>query len=182
MSTDPAAELVTVLDDDGNPCDVVTRARIRRENLLHGATAIVVRRSDGGIYVHRRTATKDIHPGAYDCWAGGVLGVGEEPAVGAARELFEELGIAGAPLRWLLTTRWESSGARAIYHVYEVVWDGEIVHQPTEVDWGAWWTLDDLATRLADPSFVFAPDGRALLDVTGLLQNGALAVGKSSPS
>ena len=169
MLTDPAGELVTILDDDGRPCGVATRAEVRRKKLLHGATAILVRRSDGLIYVHRRTATKDIYPGAFDCWAGGVLLDGESPETGAARELAEELGIRGAALRPLLVTRWSDESVQAIYYVYEVTWDGPIVHQPDEVAWGAWWTLETLASRLAAPDFPFVPDGRHLVELLGLL-------------
>jgi 8-oxo-dGTP pyrophosphatase MutT (NUDIX family) len=166
---DPAAELVAVLDDSGEPHGFAIRAEVRRSNLLHAATAILVRRPDGRVYVHRRTDSKDIYPGAHDCWAGGVVVAGELPDEGARRELSEELGIEGAPLEPLLVTRWTDVSVRAIYHVYAVRWDGPIVHQESEVAWGAWWTLEQLRTRLADPSFDFAPDGRRLLEVTGLL-------------
>lgn len=171
MLKNPAAELVTILDDDGRPCGVATRADVRRHNLLHGATAILVRRSTGEIYVHRRTATKDIYPGAFDCWAGGVLAAGEPPDVGALRELSEELGVQGVVLRPLFTTRWSDPGVQAIYHVYAVTWDGPIVHQEDEIAWGAWWPPDVLAARLADPEFPFVPDGRELLALTGVLES-----------
>lgn len=169
MSHDPAAELVAVLDDSGRQCDVATRARVRRDNLLHGATAILVRRGDGSIYVHRRTDSKDIYPGAHDCWAGGVLAADEIADDGALRELAEELGITGVRLTPLLTTRWSDDRVRAIYHAYTLTWDGPIVHQPEEVAWGAWWTPKKLANRLADPAFEFVPDGRRLLELTGVL-------------
>ena len=45
-------------------------------------------------YVHRRTDTKDVFPGAWDCWAGGVVTAGEPPDRAAARELTEELGVS----------------------------------------------------------------------------------------
>jgi isopentenyldiphosphate isomerase len=169
VTTDPAAELVTILDDDGRPCGVATRGQVRRQNLLHGATAVLVRRSDGRVYVHRRTTTKDIYPGAFDCWAGGVLAVGEPPDVGAARELAEELGVEHAALRPLVVTRWSDPAVQAIYHVYSTEWDGPIVHQAAEVAWGEWWTLETLAGHLAMPDFPFVPDGRRLLEVIGLL-------------
>jgi isopentenyldiphosphate isomerase len=165
----PAAELVTILDDDGHPCGVATRGDVRRKNLLHGATAILVRRSDGRIYVHRRTTTKDIYPGAFDCWAGGVLAAGEPAEAGALRELAEELGVEHVALRPLLTTRWNDAGVQAIYHVYAATWDGPIVHQEDEIAWGEWWTPEDLAARLAEPDFPFVPDGRRLLELTGVL-------------
>ena len=169
VPADPAAELVTVLDEFGSPCGIASRADVRRDNLLHGATATLVRRADGGVYVHRRTLTKDIYPGAFDCWAGGVLAVGEAPDDGARRELAEELGIRGVVLCPLLVTRWADAGVRAIYHVYEAQWDGPVVHQESEVAWGEWWSLSRLADRLRDPDFPFVPDGRRLAELAGLL-------------
>lgn len=172
-ATRAAAELVTVLDDDGRPCGVATRARVRAENLLHGATAILVRDSAGRVYVHRRTETKDIYPGAFDCWAGGVLAAGEEPAAGAVRELAEELGVHGVALRPLFTTRWRDAAVQAIYHVFTATWDGPITHQADEVAWGDWWTVEELGRRLADGDIPFVPDGRYLISVAGIL-SGAL--------
>ena len=169
FATGASAELVTVLDDEGRPCGVATRARVRSENLLHGATAILVRDSAGRVYVHRRTETKDIYPGAFDCWAGGVLAVGEEPADGAVRELAEELGIQGVPLRPMFTTRWRDATVQAIYHAFTVTWDGPIKHQADEVAWGAWWTIDELAAHLANEDIPFVPDGRHLFAVAGII-------------
>jgi hypothetical protein len=59
-----------------------------------------------------------------------------------------------------------------------VTWDGGIVHQEDEVAWGAWWSLETLAERLADPDFAFVPDGRHLLELSNLLPK----FGQSAPS
>jgi ADP-ribose pyrophosphatase YjhB (NUDIX family) len=166
---DSSGELVTILDDEGRPCGSATRAEVRKQNLLHGVTAILVRRPDGWVYVHRRTQTKDVYPGAYDCWAGGVLLAGEDPARGASRELAEELGVAGVPLEPLLVTRYRDRLVQCVQHVYSATWDGPILHQQAEVASGAWWSLQMLAARLADPAFTFVPDGRRLLAECGLL-------------
>jgi len=172
MSAEPADELVTILDEDEHPIGVATRAEVRRANLLHGATAVLVRRSDGRVYVHRRTMTKDIYPGAYDCWAGGVLAVGETPDDGARRELAEELGVRVDALQPLAVTRFADPQVRCIYHAYAVTWDGAITQQRSEISWGAWWSVADLAAHLRDPAFPFVPDGRRLLEVTGALDLG----------
>ena len=156
-------ELVVLLDESGAVVGSAPRSRMRRENLRHASTAVLVRRSDGRIYVHRRSPDKDWQPSAYDAAAGGVLQVGEEPEESARRELEEELGIAGVELRSVGVGRYEDDTVRCVAHAFEVVHDGPVTHADGEVVWGGWMTLTELAGRLADPAWPFVPDTRALL-------------------
>lgn len=87
-----------MVDDAGREVGAAPRWRVRRDNLRHRATAVLVRNSAGAIYVHRRTDDKDVYPGAHDVWAGGCVQAGETVEDAAVRELAEELGIAGVPL------------------------------------------------------------------------------------
>ena len=155
-------EPVAVYDDAGNETGVAPRGVVYRDRLWHAATGVLVRSGDGErIAVHRRTDTKLIFPGAWDCWAGGVLGPGESPLDGARRELAEELGITRTEFHPLPPYRYEGA---VRYHVfsYETRWDGPLRPQPEEVSWAGWWTLAQLRERLADPvRWPFADDGRA---------------------
>ena len=85
--------------------------------------------------MHRRTATKLVMPGLYDCWAGGVVGPGEDPAGTAARELAEELGVTGVPLTRLFTLVYDegAGGLRSHLFAFEARFDGPVRHQPEEV-------------------------------------------------
>ena len=158
-----ADELVAVYSPDGAVVGSATRARMRAEGLWHAATVVLVRSGDGRrVYVHRRSPGKDVFPGLRDCWAGGVLAAGEAPADGARRELAEELGITGVPLRHLYRFPFEQPPVRCHNFVYETSWDGQVVHQPEEIVSGGWVALKDLAVQLRDPSSDFVPDGRAI--------------------
>src|SRR3954454_3740844 len=134
---------------------------MRAENLRHAATGIIVRDSYGRIYVHRRTPTKDVYPAHWDFTAGGVVLHGEDPFVGATRELAEELGVTSE-----LESLGESDYAdeHTSYHAFRYVttWDGPITPQPEEVAYGAWLSLERLLDRLNDPDVAFMPDTRAL--------------------
>ncbi|WP_239575327.1 NUDIX hydrolase [Actinokineospora baliensis] len=152
-------EMVAHYDADGSVVGAVPRSRMRAEGLWHACTSVLVRSGDR-VYVHRRTDTKDVFPGAHDCWAGGVVAAGEPVDECAVRELAEELGVTGVPLTPLFTLRLEVAGVREHLHAYETHWDGPITHQPSEVADGWWMTIDDLRTRLADPTWPFVPDGR----------------------
>jgi len=158
-----ADELVAITDPDGRVSGAEPRWRVRRDNLRHLATGVIVRDRLGLVYVHRRTTTKDVYPGMHDCCAGGVVTAGETPDDAARRELAEELGISGVPLRRLLRAAYADEVTRYHAYVYEVTWDGPISHQAEEVAWGGWMDLAELCERLADPSWAFVPDSRALI-------------------
>ncbi|RCW40462.1 isopentenyldiphosphate isomerase [Halopolyspora algeriensis] len=157
-------EQVAVYDASGRVTGSATRARMRHEGLWHAATSVLVRSPDGqSVYVHRRTSTKDVYPGLYDCWAGGVVAAGEAPERTARRELAEELGIDAAP-RFLFRTVHQRASVRFHAFLHEVSWDGPIVHQPEEVAEGWWASLPELHALLDDPDRPFVPDGRQFLE------------------
>jgi len=153
---------VALYDAAGAPTGVVApRWLVYRDGLWHAATGVLLRSTDGRrVYLHRRTDTKLVHPGAYDCWAGGVVDPGESPDDAAVRELAEELGVHDVPLEPL--DRYVYDDGRLRYHVfaYQAFWDGPVTWQPEEVAWGDWVTVAELRAVLADPACSFAPDGR----------------------
>jgi isopentenyldiphosphate isomerase len=159
-----AEEQVAVLDEDGAVVGVRPRSEVRRHNLRHAATAVLLRHPDGRIYVHRRSPDKDWQPSAHDAAAGGVLTAGEEPDPAAERELAEELGVTGVRLEKLLVGRYDDETTRYVAHVYEATYDGPVDFADGEVVWGAWMTLEELGERLRDPGWPFVPDTRAVLD------------------
>jgi 8-oxo-dGTP pyrophosphatase MutT (NUDIX family) len=163
MHQNAGPEMVALVDRSGAVTGAAPRAEVRRTNLLHAATAVLVRDGRGRIYLHRRSSDKDWAPAHHDCAAGGVMQPGESPESAAARELAEELGIVGAELRPLGLSVYEDDTTRCVEHCFETVWDGPVVHVDDEVVWGSWVTLPELAERLADPSFAFVPDTLQLL-------------------
>jgi isopentenyldiphosphate isomerase len=156
-------EIVALVDRSGAVVGHAERAVVRRENLMHSATAVLVRDTDGHIYVHRRSSDKDWAPGHHDAAAGGVLTEGEDPAESAARELAEELGISGAQLRPLGLSVYEDDTTRCVEHCFETTWGGPVRYADGEVVWGAWMSLEELDAHLSDPGWPFVPDTRALL-------------------
>jgi 8-oxo-dGTP pyrophosphatase MutT (NUDIX family) len=163
VQAEEQVESVTLVDRDGTVVGCAPRDVMRRDNLRHAATAVLVRHPDGRVYVHRRASDKDWAPSAYDAAAGGVLRAGEPPADSAARELAEELGIAGADLRPLGISVYEDETTRVVEHCFETSYAGEVTHADGEVVWGGWMTLPELGERLRDPAWPFVPDTRALL-------------------
>ena len=157
---DPALELVDVVDEDDRVIETVTRREIRARSLLHRCTYILVRNRAGEILVHRRTDTKDVFPGAYDVFVGGVCAAGEAYDTCARREVAEEVGVSGVELTFLFRYRYRGSKGQAWGAVYEVRWDGPIRHQESEVAWSAWVTPGKVVQMLAE--LPFCPDSREI--------------------
>jgi 8-oxo-dGTP pyrophosphatase MutT (NUDIX family) len=152
----PGDEPVEIVDEDGAVLEVVPRRVMRAHRLLHRCTYVLVRNPVGDLYVHRRTQSKDVYPGYFDVTAGGVCAVGESYDDGAARELEEELGITARPT-FRFGHRYDGDDGHVLGAVYDVVWDGPIRHQASEVAWGAFEPFERLEQRMArDP---FCPDG-----------------------
>src|SRR5882757_2940831 len=122
-------ELVALLDSAGQVCGSAPRSRVRRENLRHGATGVLVRNPAGDIYVHRRTPTKDVYPARYDFMAGGVVAAGEDPYDAVVRELSEELGITGVELTRLPEGDYADEYTNYRAYLCTCVWDGPVRHQ-----------------------------------------------------
>ena len=87
-------QLVDELDAMGMVIGEVTRAEMRRENLLHRSVFIVVRNDVDELLIHRRASWKDLWPDAWDIAVSGVVNAGEAWELAATRELVEELGIS----------------------------------------------------------------------------------------
>jgi isopentenyldiphosphate isomerase len=163
-TTGHAEEQVSIIDESGAVVGSAPRSVMRRDNLAHIVVAVLVLDPAGRIYVHRRTDTKDVFPGQHDCFAAGCLQAGEAVEEAARREVAEELGVVGVPLAPLFVMRYADASTRHLCHAFVATYHGPISHQADEVAWGGWMTPDELRAHLADPTWPFVPDGRALIE------------------
>ncbi|MDR3089259.1 MAG: NUDIX hydrolase YfcD [Desulfobulbaceae bacterium] len=152
-------EIVALIDRDNHIIGASGRARMRAECLGHRAAAIFVRNGEGGYFVQRRAATKDIYPGCLDVAAGGVVLAGERYDQAAARELAEELGISGQPLAALFDHYYEAADNRVWSRVYLCQHDGPFVLQASEVAGGSFMS----ARQIAASTDTFTPDSLTML-------------------
>jgi isopentenyldiphosphate isomerase len=155
-----ADELVDIVDDEGRTIGVVKRSEMRERRLPHRCTYILVFDRQGRLFVHLRTATKDVFPSCHDVAVGGVLLAGETFAAGAQRELQEELGI-DAIAEELFPCRYADERTTVQGMVYRLVHEGPFLLQQSEIVSGEFMTLvqvDELRRRAA-----FCPDGLEVL-------------------
>jgi isopentenyldiphosphate isomerase len=152
-----ASELVDVVDAADRVVGTASRADVRARNLRHRATYILVFNSRGQLFVHQRTAEKDVYPSYYDVAVGGVVGAGESYDVGARRELAEELGITAVEPRPILSFQYDDGDNRVNGRVYSCTYDGPIALQAEEIAAGEWLDLDVVFERVQTQPF--CPDG-----------------------
>jgi 8-oxo-dGTP pyrophosphatase MutT (NUDIX family) len=133
---------------------------MRARRLPHRSTYILVFDRTDRLFIHLRTATKDVYPSHWDVAIGGVLGAGEDWDAGAARELREELGV-DATLEALFPFRWTDATNDVHGRVYRAVHEGPFRLQPEEIVRGEFVSLDAVETRAAPAPF--CPDGLAVL-------------------
>jgi len=147
-------ELVDRVDEDDRVVGVVDRAEAIEKRWLHRVATTVCRDPRGRILVHRRSDGMSRFPGQYNWLIGGAAEAGESWEEAAVRELGEELGVFGVPVRPVL--RFLCRGEISPYWlgVHEAVVSGAVVPDPTEIAWFGWFGEDELVEAVARGEFV----------------------------
>lgn len=150
-------EYFEVVDEKGKVIGTAPRNVCHGDpSLVHRAAHVLVFNSEGELLLQLRSKDKDIQPGKWDTSVGGHLSVGEGYEEAARREMEEELGITGAKLKYLydypLRNNVESENIRSFYIVY----DGEVRHQPEEIDEVRWWAVEDIKKSMG--TGIFTPN------------------------
>src|SRR5258706_14093985 len=156
---DPGKELVDVIDGAGNVVGVTTREEMRAGRLPHRCVYLLLFDSRGRLFVHRRTAAKDVFPSFWDLCIGGVLATGESYDAGARREAREELGV-DLEIRALFPFHYADPNTVVNGMVYTAVHDGPFDLQPEEVETGEFVPISELPERW--DRYRFCPDGLAV--------------------
>ena len=159
-AADPGEEVVAIVDEGNRVVGEASRREMRRQNLIHRATYILVFNRQGQIFVQKRTMTKDIYPGYCDIAAGGVVLSGETYEESAHRELREELGIT-AELECLGDRYFADERNRVWGRVFRCRHEGPFVLQASEVESGSFMSPDEILSKATRDTFT--PDGRAIL-------------------
>ena len=149
-----AHELVDVLDDTGRVVGVTTRGDVRARRLPHRCVYVLVFNDLGEIFIHQRTAGKDVYPSYWDMTVGGVVASGESFDQAARREGQEELGVALEP-EFLFPFQYPSAmHGTAFAQVYRVRHNGPFQLQPEEIVQGGFVALlaKRAPARPANPS------------------------------
>ncbi len=137
-------EYVDIVDENDRILRCTTRKEMRTKGLRHRGTAILVFNSLGQLFVHKRTATKDVFPGFYDIAVGGVVETGETYETAAKRELAEEVGITNVELEFLYKVHYESPIHKCVTAIYLCEYDGLLTLQDEEIEKGWFFDLEHI--------------------------------------
>lgn len=111
-------QFIQVVHAANNPLGSARQDDVQRKGLWPRVVRVMVEDKDGNVLVQKRQSDKQIYPDCWDKSAAGHVDVGEEYAVAAERELFEEVGISGYRLEevgyyktegafgWRILRRW----------------------------------------------------------------------------
>jgi ribosomal protein L11 methyltransferase len=142
-------EVFEVTDEQGQAIGRAPRAACHRNPaLVHRVSHVIVTDGGGRVYLQKRPLTKDIEPGRWDTSVGGHLDRGESHEAGAAREMREELNLAG-PLRFLHRYLWRTERETELIETFSHVATAEPRPLPGEIEEGRWFTPAEAAELVA---------------------------------
>jgi isopentenyldiphosphate isomerase len=147
------AELVAWVDEADQLLGSVPRAELRARGLIGRGTFILLFNMTGELCVHQRTLSKALYPGYWDVAAGGMVQVDESYAESAARELAEELGVAGVVLHEHGRFLFEQTDNRLWCAVFSAHSDAPLRLQPEEVLQARFLALDAVLAATAQQPF-----------------------------
>ncbi len=168
IGIDGLTEYFETFDEEGRPAGLVARPTVHRDGLWHRAVHVWLFRSDGRVYVQRRTPEKDVSPDCLDVSVGEHLQPGEDFRGAAYRGLSEELGVVDATPVALggerrVTQHRPELGIhdREIQQAFHAVYDGNVQPEPTEIAALELWTMEGLRAEVARSPDTFTPGLRA---------------------
>ncbi len=154
-------EIVTIVDANNTVIGTAPRSVMRHKGLIHRACYILVFNHAKQLFVHKRTASKDVFPGYWAIAVGGVV-LGNESYLHAAhRELKEELGIMETKLEPLFDHYYMDSHNKIWGRVFQCCHEGPFTLQQEEIECGMFLQSTDL-TRLLRTKQI-TPDGLEIL-------------------
>ncbi len=154
-------EVLEVLDDQGKVIALLSRQEIHEQGLRHRAVHVFIFDREGRLYLQKRAAHKDEHPGLWDSSAAGHAKPGEPSSVAARRELQEELGLLCNLLQVATVEASEITGWEFVV-LYAGVVGREPRPNPAEIEKGRFFAPHEIERELAAHPQKFTPSFRLL--------------------
>ena len=165
-------EIISIYDENDNYIGKDSRINMRKNNLIHRCTTILILNEKNEILVQTRALTKEYCPGYLSAVSGGIISEGETVEENAQKELEEELGIdlnkTKYKLQFLRKYFYEEKNlCKAwIYEYYMRITEEEsnnIVFKDHEVDRIDWFTKEQLLKIYENPESKITPAGKEII-------------------
>ncbi len=157
-------EILEAVDNKGRVIALLPRGEIHRQRLRHRAVHVFIFSPKGEIYLQKRAAHKDEHPGLWDSSAAGHVSPGEPNIVAARRELQEELNILCNLIEVGTIEACEETGWEFV-SFYVGVTNKTPVPDPVEIETGRFFALEEVEKLLTQTPEIFTPAFRLLWEI-----------------
>lgn len=156
-------EIFDVVDEHDQVIGQAPRSVVHAQRLWHRAASVFVFNSSGQLLLQFRSATKDEYPSCYTSSASGHLSAGEDYALSAEREMWEEIGLS-APLEFLAKFPAGPETANEFTALFRTQTDETPVGDPGEVAALEWMDLPSIRRLIEVNPERFTPPFRTLFD------------------
>lgn len=162
-------EIFPIVNTEGEVVGSATREECHAGTfLLHPVVHLHIFNSAGELYLQKRVMTKKIQPGKWDTAVGGHVDYGELIEDALLRETREELGVRDFTPEFLMRYEFRSQIEAELVYIYKCVYDGDFSLDPSEVDEGRFWSLDEIKKSIGKG--LFTPNFESEIERLGWLK------------
>ena len=162
-------EIFPIVNTEGEVVGSATREECHAGTfLLHPVVHLHIFNSAGELYLQKRVMTKKIQPGKWDTAVGGHVDYGERIEDALLRETREELGVRDFTPEFLMRYEFRSQVEAELVYIYKCVYDGDFNLDPSEVDEGRFWSLDEIKKSIGRG--LFTPNFESEIERLGWLK------------
>lgn len=162
-------EIFPIVNTEGEVVGSATRKECHSGTfLLHPVVHLHIFNSAGELYLQKRVMTKKIQPGKWDTAVGGHVDYGERIEDALVRETREELGVRDFTPEFLMRYEFRSQVEAELVYIYKCEYDGDFNLDPSEVDEGRFWSLDEIKKSIGKS--LFTPNFESEIERLGWLK------------
>lgn len=163
---DKMQELLTIVDENDQVVGRAKRAEVFATGLLHRAVNMIVKNSEGQIFLQQRSVNKKAFPSYWDLSASEHVTFGESYEEAAKRGLSEELGLKDVVIKkirpvHLQQSQYQKLGKQIfeneLVETYQAIYDGKIKLDPKEVSDGKFYSVKQINDMIFSKKFKFTP-------------------------
>lgn len=162
-------EIFPIVNTEGEVVGSATREECHAGTfLLHPVVHLHIFNSAGELYLQKRVMTKKIQPGKWDTAVGGHVDYGERIEDALLRETREELGVRDFTPEFLMRYEFRSQVEAELVYIYKCEYVGDFNLDPSEVDEGRFWSLDEIKKSIGKG--LFTPNFESEIERLGWLK------------